>query len=154
MKVILFLHFFFHLRTHQSRNLWGRDLSWCRCVCLFLCLQPRVRQRGPTHLRERGRAEGRHPGSDPGRQAQGSARGGAGDSLNCLGPSGRCCSSVTLSSSAPTPQFIGAEFGDDVHADKASASDSSSMLSCVDRAERNSRALSLHNSITKSRSTC
>ncbi|XP_075887639.1 signal-induced proliferation-associated protein 1 isoform X3 [Nelusetta ayraudi] len=43
-------------------------------------------------------------------------------------------------------QFIGAEFGDD---DKASASDSSSRLSCVDRAERNSRALSLHNSITK-----
>ncbi|XP_040006647.1 signal-induced proliferation-associated protein 1 isoform X1 [Xiphias gladius] len=45
-------------------------------------------------------------------------------------------------------QFMGAEFGDD----KASASDSSlssSRLSCVDRAERNSRALSLHNSITK-----
>ncbi|XP_040906828.1 signal-induced proliferation-associated protein 1 isoform X4 [Toxotes jaculatrix] len=45
-------------------------------------------------------------------------------------------------------QFMGAEFGDD----KASASDSSlssSQLSCVDRAERNSRALSLHNSITK-----
>ncbi|XP_030601482.1 signal-induced proliferation-associated 1-like protein 2 isoform X1 [Archocentrus centrarchus] len=45
-------------------------------------------------------------------------------------------------------QFMGAELGDD----KASASDSSlssSRLSCVDRAERNSRALSLHNSITK-----
>ncbi|XP_044226430.1 signal-induced proliferation-associated protein 1 isoform X3 [Thunnus albacares] len=45
-------------------------------------------------------------------------------------------------------QFMGAEFGED----KASASDSSlstSRLSCVDRAERNSRALSLHNSITK-----
>ncbi|XP_053187963.1 signal-induced proliferation-associated protein 1 isoform X2 [Scomber japonicus] len=45
-------------------------------------------------------------------------------------------------------QFMGAEFGDD----KASASDSSistSRLSCVDRDERNSRALSLHNSITK-----
>uniref|UniRef100_A0A668UFQ2 Rap-GAP domain-containing protein n=1 Tax=Oreochromis aureus TaxID=47969 RepID=A0A668UFQ2_OREAU len=45
-------------------------------------------------------------------------------------------------------QFTGAEFGDD----KASASDSSlssSRLSSVDRAERNSRALSLHNSITK-----
>ncbi|CAJ1064086.1 signal-induced proliferation-associated protein 1 isoform X1 [Xyrichtys novacula] len=42
-------------------------------------------------------------------------------------------------------QFMGAEFSDD----KASASDSSSRLSCVDRAERNSRALSLHNSITK-----
>ncbi|XP_023135952.2 signal-induced proliferation-associated 1-like protein 1 isoform X1 [Amphiprion ocellaris] len=45
-------------------------------------------------------------------------------------------------------QFMAAEFGDD----KASASDSSlssSRLSCVDRAERNSRALSLHNSITK-----
>lgn len=47
-------------------------------------------------------------------------------------------------------QFMGAEFGDD----KASASDSSlssSRLSSVDRAERNSRALSLHNSITKSK---
>ncbi|XP_034746869.1 signal-induced proliferation-associated protein 1 isoform X1 [Etheostoma cragini] len=42
-------------------------------------------------------------------------------------------------------QFMGAEFGDD----KASVSDSSSRLSCLDRAERNSRALSLHNSITK-----
>ncbi|XP_072231871.1 signal-induced proliferation-associated protein 1 isoform X2 [Leuresthes tenuis] len=45
-------------------------------------------------------------------------------------------------------QFMAAEFGDD----KASASDSSlssSRLSSVDRAERNSRALSLHNSITK-----
>ncbi|KAL3971181.1 uncharacterized protein ACER0C_026700 [Sarotherodon galilaeus] len=45
-------------------------------------------------------------------------------------------------------QFTGAEFGDD----KASASDSSLSslrLSSVDRAERNSRALSLHNSITK-----
>ncbi|XP_020564572.1 signal-induced proliferation-associated protein 1 isoform X2 [Oryzias latipes] len=45
-------------------------------------------------------------------------------------------------------QFMGSEFGDD----KASASDpslSTSRLSCVDRAERNSRALSLHNSITK-----
>ncbi|KAM9332363.1 signal-induced proliferation-associated protein 1 isoform 1-T5 [Pholidichthys leucotaenia] len=45
-------------------------------------------------------------------------------------------------------QFIVAEFGDD----RASASDSSlssSQLSYVDRAERNSRALSLHNSITK-----
>ncbi|KAM3601385.1 uncharacterized protein V6R79_011898 [Siganus canaliculatus] len=42
-------------------------------------------------------------------------------------------------------QFMGAEFADD----KASASDSSSRLSNVDRAERNSRALSLHNSITK-----
>ncbi|XP_068600435.1 signal-induced proliferation-associated protein 1 [Brachionichthys hirsutus] len=41
--------------------------------------------------------------------------------------------------------FTGAAFGDD----KASASDSSPRLSCVDRAERNSRALSLHNSITK-----
>ncbi|XP_047462283.1 signal-induced proliferation-associated 1-like protein 2 isoform X2 [Mugil cephalus] len=44
-------------------------------------------------------------------------------------------------------QFMGTEFDDD----KASASDSSlssSRLSC-DRAERNSRALSLHNSITK-----
>lgn len=48
-------------------------------------------------------------------------------------------------------QFMGTEFGDD----KASASDPSlctSRLSCVDRAERNSRALSLHNSITKSES--
>lgn len=44
-------------------------------------------------------------------------------------------------------QFMAADFGDD----KASASDSSSRLSCVDRAERNSRALSLHNSITKSK---
>lgn len=43
------------------------------------------------------------------------------------------------------PQFSGGEFGDD----KASASDSSSRLSFV---ERNSRALSLHNSITKSKS--
>ncbi|KAK5858384.1 hypothetical protein PBY51_002528 [Eleginops maclovinus] len=42
-------------------------------------------------------------------------------------------------------QFTAAEFGDD----KASVSDSSSRLSCLDRAERNSRALSLHNSITK-----
>ncbi|KAI4814513.1 hypothetical protein KUCAC02_003705 [Chaenocephalus aceratus] len=42
-------------------------------------------------------------------------------------------------------QFTAAEFGDD----KASASDSSTRLSCLDRAERNSRALSLHNSITK-----
>ncbi|KAM8900173.1 signal-induced proliferation-associated protein 1 isoform 1-T2 [Spinachia spinachia] len=42
-------------------------------------------------------------------------------------------------------QSMAAEFGDD----KASASDSSSRLSCLDRAERNSRALSLHNSITK-----
>lgn len=44
---------------------------------------------------------------------------------------------------------MGAEFGDD----RASASDSSvsrTRLSSVDRAERNSRALSLHNSITKS----
>ncbi|XP_056264483.1 signal-induced proliferation-associated protein 1 isoform X3 [Pseudoliparis swirei] len=42
-------------------------------------------------------------------------------------------------------QFMGAELGDD----KASVSDSSSRLSCLDRAERNSRAISLHNSITK-----
>ncbi|KAG7515438.1 signal-induced proliferation-associated protein 1 isoform X1 [Solea senegalensis] len=42
-------------------------------------------------------------------------------------------------------QFIGAEFADD----RASASDSAFSLSCVDRAERNSRALSLHNTITK-----
>ncbi|KAK1882897.1 Signal-induced proliferation-associated 1-like protein 1 [Dissostichus eleginoides] len=42
-------------------------------------------------------------------------------------------------------QFMAAEFGDD----KASVSDSSTRLSCLDRAERNSRALSLHNSITK-----
>ncbi|KAM7397887.1 hypothetical protein PAMA_005970 [Pampus argenteus] len=45
-------------------------------------------------------------------------------------------------------QFMGAEFGDD----KASASDSSlssSRMSCVDRAERNSRAQSIHNSLTK-----
>ncbi|XP_074467834.1 signal-induced proliferation-associated protein 1 isoform X2 [Sebastes fasciatus] len=42
-------------------------------------------------------------------------------------------------------QFTAAEFGDD----SASVSDSSSRLSCLDRAERNSRALSLHNSITK-----
>ncbi|KAM4619729.1 signal-induced proliferation-associated protein 1 isoform 1-T3 [Polymixia lowei] len=45
-------------------------------------------------------------------------------------------------------QFTGADFGEE----KASASDSSlssSRLSCLDRAERNSRALSLHNSITK-----
>ncbi|XP_029028862.1 signal-induced proliferation-associated protein 1 isoform X2 [Betta splendens] len=44
-------------------------------------------------------------------------------------------------------QFAGDAFGDD----KASASDclSSSRLSSIDRAERNSRALSLHNSITK-----
>ncbi|KAM9728762.1 signal-induced proliferation-associated protein 1 isoform 1-T3 [Menidia menidia] len=45
-------------------------------------------------------------------------------------------------------QFMAAQFGED----KASASDSSlssSRLSSVDRAERNSRALSLHNSITK-----
>ncbi|XP_014840559.1 PREDICTED: signal-induced proliferation-associated protein 1-like [Poecilia mexicana] len=45
-------------------------------------------------------------------------------------------------------QFMAADFGED----KASASDSSlssSRLSSVDRAERNSRALSLHNSITK-----
>lgn len=48
---------------------------------------------------------------------------------------------------SPCLQFMGADFGDD----KASASDSSSRLSCVDRAERNSRALSLHNSITKSK---
>ncbi|XP_029956242.1 signal-induced proliferation-associated protein 1 isoform X2 [Salarias fasciatus] len=41
-------------------------------------------------------------------------------------------------------QFLAAEFDDD----RASASDSS-RLSCIDRAERNSRALSLHNSITK-----
>ncbi|XP_028976651.2 signal-induced proliferation-associated 1-like protein 2 isoform X2 [Esox lucius] len=45
-------------------------------------------------------------------------------------------------------QFIGANRGEE----KASASDvsvSSTRLSCLDRAERNSRALSLHNSITK-----
>ncbi|KAK5616262.1 hypothetical protein CRENBAI_014893 [Crenichthys baileyi] len=45
-------------------------------------------------------------------------------------------------------QFMAADFGED----KASVSDfslSSSRLSSVDRAERNSRALSLHNSITK-----
>ncbi|XP_054611022.1 signal-induced proliferation-associated 1-like protein 2 [Dunckerocampus dactyliophorus] len=45
-------------------------------------------------------------------------------------------------------QFMAADFSED----KASASDSSLSslrLSCVDRAERNSRALSLHNSITK-----
>ncbi|XP_032431521.1 signal-induced proliferation-associated 1-like protein 2 isoform X1 [Xiphophorus hellerii] len=45
-------------------------------------------------------------------------------------------------------QFMAIDFGED----KASASDSSvlsSRLSSVDRAERNSRALSLHNSITK-----
>ncbi|XP_061818299.1 signal-induced proliferation-associated protein 1 [Nerophis lumbriciformis] len=45
-------------------------------------------------------------------------------------------------------QFMAADFGED----KASASDSSLSslrLSCLDRAERNSRALSLHNSITK-----
>ncbi|XP_061596694.1 signal-induced proliferation-associated 1-like protein 2 [Cololabis saira] len=45
-------------------------------------------------------------------------------------------------------QFLGADFGDD----RASASDSSlssSRLACLDRAERNSRALSLHNSISK-----
>ncbi|MEQ2304542.1 hypothetical protein AMECASPLE_028137, partial [Ameca splendens] len=45
-------------------------------------------------------------------------------------------------------QFMATDFGED----KASASDfslSSSRLSSVDRAERNSRALSLHNSITK-----
>lgn len=53
---------------------------------------------------------------------------------------------VSPLSPCPCPQFMGAEFGDD----KASSSDSSSQLSCVDRAERNSRALSLHNSITKS----
>lgn len=41
--------------------------------------------------------------------------------------------------------------------DKPSASDSSlssARLSSVDRAERNSRALSLHNSITKSEHFC
>ncbi|XP_072302389.1 signal-induced proliferation-associated protein 1 [Eucyclogobius newberryi] len=43
-------------------------------------------------------------------------------------------------------QFLGTAFGDD----KASASDGSlTRMSCIDRAERNSRALSLHNSITK-----
>ncbi|KAG7272724.1 hypothetical protein CRUP_038170 [Coryphaenoides rupestris] len=45
-------------------------------------------------------------------------------------------------------QFLGAEFGEE----RASASDgplSASRLSCLDRADRNSRALSLHNSITK-----
>lgn len=43
-------------------------------------------------------------------------------------------------------QFLALDFGDD----KASASDSSlTRMSCIDRAERNSRALSLHNSITK-----
>ncbi|XP_020778493.1 signal-induced proliferation-associated 1-like protein 2 [Boleophthalmus pectinirostris] len=43
-------------------------------------------------------------------------------------------------------QFLGTDFGDD----KASASDGSlTRMSCIDRAERNSRALSLHNSITK-----
>ncbi|XP_061658605.1 signal-induced proliferation-associated 1-like protein 2 [Syngnathoides biaculeatus] len=49
---------------------------------------------------------------------------------------------------APEEKEFIADFGDD----KASASESplsSSRLSCVDRAERNSRALSLHNSITK-----
>ncbi|XP_026183603.1 signal-induced proliferation-associated 1-like protein 2 isoform X2 [Mastacembelus armatus] len=49
---------------------------------------------------------------------------------------------------AVKPKLMGAEFD----GDKASASDSflsSSRLSSVDRAERNSRALSLHNSITK-----
>lgn len=48
---------------------------------------------------------------------------------------------------------MAAEFGDD----NASASDSSlssSRLSCIDRTERNSRALSLHNSITKSEYDC
>ncbi|XP_069366321.1 signal-induced proliferation-associated protein 1 isoform X2 [Paralichthys olivaceus] len=45
-------------------------------------------------------------------------------------------------------QFMGAEFGDD-RASASNSSLSSSRLSCVDRAERNSRALSLHNSITK-----
>lgn len=146
----------------------------CVCVCcifggsltslpspptrLSLFLQAHLRQRGPPHLREHGRAEGRHPGPDPGRQAQGSCGGGAGEGLSRTAlwllepPTPRCCPSVTQSfffPSAPPPQFIGAEFGDD---NKASASDSSSRLSCVDRAERNSRALSLHNSITKSRS--
>ncbi|KAK7925521.1 hypothetical protein WMY93_007831 [Mugilogobius chulae] len=43
-------------------------------------------------------------------------------------------------------QFLGTDFEDD----KASASDGSlTRMSCIDRAERNSRALSLHNSITK-----
>lgn len=116
--------------------------------------QARVRQRGSSHLREHGRGERRHPGSDPGRQAQGPRGGGAGDGLSratlWLPISGRCCLSVTQPFLPPSAQFIGAEFGDDD--DKASASDSSSRLSCVDRAERNSRALSLHNSITKSRS--
>ncbi|KAK6316842.1 signal-induced proliferation-associated protein 1 isoform X1 [Coregonus clupeaformis] len=45
-------------------------------------------------------------------------------------------------------QFVGAELGEQ----RALASDpslSSTRLSCLDRAERNSRALSLHNSITK-----
>lgn len=56
-------------------------------------------------------------------------------------------SAVPPLSLCPCLQFLGDEFGDD----KASASDSSYRLSSVDRAERNSRALSLHNSITKSK---
>lgn len=70
----------------------------CVCVCcifggsltslpspptrLSLFLQAHLRQRGPPHLREHGRAEGRHPGPDPGRQAQGSCGGGAGEGLS------------------------------------------------------------------------
>ncbi|XP_034034980.1 signal-induced proliferation-associated 1-like protein 1 [Thalassophryne amazonica] len=55
---------------------------------------------------------------------------------------------VKTKESLEDEQFTGADFGEE----KASVSDSSllsSRLSCVDRAERNSRALSLHNSITK-----
>lgn len=55
---------------------------------------------------------------------------------------------LTLSSPlCVRPQYVGAEFGDD----RASASETSSRLTYVDRAERNSRALSLHKSITKSK---
>lgn len=50
-----------------------------------LLQQARVQQRraegGPTHLRERGRAERRHAWSDPGRQTEGSSGGRAGDGL-------------------------------------------------------------------------
>lgn len=137
------------------------------CVCLFNSYlispslpggQTLVRQRGgkggTPHLWERRGAEGRHTWSDPGRQTQGSPGGRAGDRTQDTKTSTRFSSTLVSVFSfwhcrfsfLFCFQFMGAEFGDD----KASASDSSSRLSGVDRAERNSRALSLHNSITKS----
>lgn len=48
--------------------------------------------------------------------------------------------------------FFLMQFGlDELNEEKASASDPTIRSECMDRAERNSRAMSLHNSITKSK---